>query len=72
MKDQQKAGDIGQTHGSFEGYPSEGVEAYRDAHPVIANENSNNEPCKIDFSSQIKFNACIRDMSPGNKAPKSS
>ena len=49
---------------------SEGIEAYRAKNPVLQNAAGNNEPYKIDFSSQIKFNACIRDMNPSETSPK--
>lgn len=53
------------------GWPTGGIEKYRNDHPIHKNAKSSMEDLKIDFSSDIKFNLLIRDMNPEEKAPKS-
>jgi len=44
-------------------YPEQGLEPYRDSHPVLVNK-AQKEKYEIKFSSDIKFNLMVRDMNP--------
>jgi len=51
-------------------WPTQGIEAYRSAHPVLMDKMQDPpEQFKIDFSSDIKFNLLIRDMNINDPNP---